>query len=182
MKFAFVMALVILTGFDLIMLTSPFISAKLNWCCWYLVLCIYSMKILRSIIDFREEGANWALRTSNVAELLTAMISFLMLRSPLRGRVFGFFTSFVLADFIGFVTAVLEKVATLQNSRNPTPPTVLRLVWRDEVAECECTVCLERFYLGDTYLRLPCQHALHDNCGRAWFVKKRECPLCRVPC
>ena len=46
-----------------------------------------------------------------------------------------------------------------------------------------CGICLENAPSGTALVALKCNHAFHDECIRAWFVrgsvKERACPFCR---
>lgn len=42
-----------------------------------------------------------------------------------------------------------------------------------------CSICLERYEIGDKYLQLICDHIFHSNCIGGWLVRKETCPNCR---
>jgi len=44
----------------------------------------------------------------------------------------------------------------------------------------ECSVCLERFVIGDKVTILPCYHNFHEHCIRGWLHDHQTCPLCRT--
>ena len=44
----------------------------------------------------------------------------------------------------------------------------------------ECTICLEKYEIGDTVCKLPCNHIFHKDCLQDWLHKQMNCPLCRI--
>ena len=54
-------------------------------------------------------------------------------------------------------------------------------VGQDQVnAEMSCSVCIERYNVGDTTVTLPCSHAFHIDCAKPWLLEQQNtCPLCR---
>jgi E3 ubiquitin-protein ligase RNF115/126 len=44
-----------------------------------------------------------------------------------------------------------------------------------------CSVCQEKFKLGELAKVLPCKHLFHPDCIIPWFRVKDSCPLCRHP-
>ena len=159
------------------MLVSSSISGVLHWLCWFYFFWMHSAKMLRCHID-RHDNPHWMRRTNNITEAISAAIGFILLWSPWQGRPKGFVVSFVLAYIVAIISATIEINAKKHDN---TPGRVKRLVWRED-NEVNCVICQDFFYIGDTYLRMPCQHTLHDDCGRAWFKENRECPVCRIFC
>eukprot|EP00927_Polykrikos_kofoidii_P057302 TRINITY_DN51419_c0_g1_i1.p1 TRINITY_DN51419_c0_g1~~TRINITY_DN51419_c0_g1_i1.p1 ORF type:complete len:509 (-),score=77.63 TRINITY_DN51419_c0_g1_i1:104-1630(-) len=47
--------------------------------------------------------------------------------------------------------------------------------------EPQCMVCLAGFELGESLLRLPCNHLFHDSCVGEWLTRSAHCPLCKAP-
>ncbi|GKC34143.1 E3 ubiquitin protein ligase RING1 [Tanacetum coccineum] len=43
----------------------------------------------------------------------------------------------------------------------------------------ECTICFEKFKMGDHLKKLPCKHAFHTPCIAKWFRTSNTCPNCR---
>ena len=43
----------------------------------------------------------------------------------------------------------------------------------------QCGVCLESFVLGETVLKLPCEHLFHSNCIVPWLRTNNTCLICR---
>ena len=171
------LSIFIFVGFDVSILISSQISTTWNWLCWLYFLWIHSAKIIRCEID-RRKTANWVNRTNNVTEAVGAVIGFVLLLTPWKGRLDSFILSFVLAYLVGTLSATLENHAKINNS---TLKNVQRLVYlRND--EAKCVIYQGYLYVGDTYLQLPCHHVLHDNCGRDWFACKVECPICQATC
>ncbi|XP_038891102.1 probable E3 ubiquitin-protein ligase RHY1A [Benincasa hispida] len=52
--------------------------------------------------------------------------------------------------------------------------------WRASEQE-ECTVCLERFRVGEPLVHLPCAHKFHSTCLVPWLQANSHCPCCRFP-
>jgi len=47
--------------------------------------------------------------------------------------------------------------------------------------ETVCAICLGPIQEGESVVRSQnCQHTFHNECGMDWFLKKNECPFCRV--
>ena len=46
----------------------------------------------------------------------------------------------------------------------------------------KCGVCLSQFRDEDMAgLSSVCRHAFHEKCLGGWLLRRRNCPLCRVP-
>ena len=45
--------------------------------------------------------------------------------------------------------------------------------------DAKCTVCLERYIVGETVCWLPCSHGFHYDCIGPWVKRKNSCPCCR---
>jgi len=177
-SFAFILSVILFVGFDFIMFVTSIMSPTLHWLCWLYFLWMHSAKMLRCHID-RCDNPSWARRTNNVTEAVGATIGFLLCFGPWQGRPKGFVVSFFLAYFVAIISSVMELYAKRDGR---TPNGVKRLVWGDNSNNTSCVVCQDLLYIGDTYLRMPCQHALHDDCGRTWFEESQECPVCRINC
>lgn len=52
----------------------------------------------------------------------------------------------------------------------------------EKEAQCSksitCCICLNELSDGETYCRVPCQHAFHKECIDRWTIRKDDCPLC----
>lgn len=50
-----------------------------------------------------------------------------------------------------------------------------------EVNNCDCSICLESFEMGEMLLSLPCdkKHSFHSGCIRQWLQRQNSCPLCQ---
>jgi len=44
----------------------------------------------------------------------------------------------------------------------------------------ECSICLEKFGIGQEITELPCYHSFHKICLNPWIQDNRNCPLCRL--
>jgi hypothetical protein len=42
-----------------------------------------------------------------------------------------------------------------------------------------CSVCLERYAIGDVVRTIPCFHAFHSTCIDPWLAQRAECPICK---
>lgn len=42
-----------------------------------------------------------------------------------------------------------------------------------------CSVCLERYEIGDEVRTIPCFHTFHTHCIDPWLRQKAECPVCK---
>jgi len=50
--------------------------------------------------------------------------------------------------------------------------------------EQKCSICLTEFTVGQKMVALPCQpnnlpHRFHAACLEPWFIRHRNCPVCR---
>lgn len=52
-----------------------------------------------------------------------------------------------------------------------------RIVVQDKVNSC--SICYEKFELGETTIKLNCRHLYHEDCVRTWLQTHSTCPLCR---
>ncbi|KMT09977.1 hypothetical protein BVRB_5g121930 [Beta vulgaris subsp. vulgaris] len=69
----------------------------------------------------------------------------------------------------------------------PLPPSVVvESLERERVIDenSDCSICLERFELGEEVIKLPCLHVFHSNCIVRWLERILICPFCRfkLPC
>lgn len=44
----------------------------------------------------------------------------------------------------------------------------------------ECSVCLDKFKVGEKLARLPCAHRFHSVCSLPWLESHAHCPCCRM--
>jgi len=44
----------------------------------------------------------------------------------------------------------------------------------------ECTICLQKFKIGEKLTSINCGHIFHFSCLKEWGKYKQECPLCRT--
>ncbi|CAN6450751.1 unnamed protein product [Victoria cruziana] len=49
-----------------------------------------------------------------------------------------------------------------------------------EGASIECSICLEKFMVGEGLIRLPCGHRFHPVCLDPWITTCGDCPYCRT--
>ncbi|KAF3785439.1 E3 ubiquitin-protein ligase [Nymphaea thermarum] len=49
-----------------------------------------------------------------------------------------------------------------------------------EGVSVECSICLERFVVGEGLIRLPCGHRFHPVCLDPWITTCGDCPYCRT--
>ena len=45
--------------------------------------------------------------------------------------------------------------------------------------EQQCSICLERYQIGETVRTIPCFHTFHCSCIDPWLATKSECPICK---
>lgn len=50
-----------------------------------------------------------------------------------------------------------------------------------DAKEQYCSICLEKFVVGSSVVRLPCSHMYHLRCVSRWLERKDACSLCRMP-
>ena len=43
-----------------------------------------------------------------------------------------------------------------------------------------CSICMNTYENDRTCQQLPCTHRFHTWCYQKWYLKKRDCPLCRA--
>ena len=50
-----------------------------------------------------------------------------------------------------------------------------------EVKNCDCSICLTKFSVGEELISLPCdqKHSFHAGCIRQWLQRQNSCPLCQ---
>ena len=48
--------------------------------------------------------------------------------------------------------------------------------------ECDCSICMTSFDMGDMLIALPCdkRHHFHASCIREWLQRQNSCPLCQA--
>jgi hypothetical protein len=51
----------------------------------------------------------------------------------------------------------------------------------EDVNNCDCSICLGGFELGEMLTSLPCdkKHSFHTGCIRTWLERQNSCPLCQ---
>lgn len=51
----------------------------------------------------------------------------------------------------------------------------------EEVTNCDCSICLSSFDMGEMLISLPCdkKHSFHASCIRQWLQRQNSCPLCQ---
>ena len=47
-------------------------------------------------------------------------------------------------------------------------------------ARDSCSICMNTYESDRTCQQLPCNHRFHAWCYQKWYIKKRNCPLCRA--
>jgi hypothetical protein len=77
--------------------------------------------------------------------------------------------------------AARSAVAALPRRVAPSPPAAVDDArgGRDSAADT-CAICCENVEGGQTLCALPCGHAFHDECARAWLEIRGSCPTCRA--
>mmetsp|Transcript_21787 Transcript_21787/g.35229 ORF Transcript_21787/g.35229 Transcript_21787/m.35229 type:complete len:219 (+) Transcript_21787:174-830(+) len=50
----------------------------------------------------------------------------------------------------------------------------------ERILSDRCTVCQEKYEIGDKVTHLPCGHTFHRECIIQWLKQKNSCPLCRA--
>ncbi|KAL3532825.1 hypothetical protein ACH5RR_006346 [Cinchona calisaya] len=50
-----------------------------------------------------------------------------------------------------------------------------------EVIE-DCSICMERFFEGQTIVKTSCSHVFHRICLFNWLLRANSCPYCRSSC
>jgi len=48
-----------------------------------------------------------------------------------------------------------------------------------EIAQGDCSICLEAFKVGEVAKKLPCKHLFHTPCLMPWLTQRSSCPVCR---
>ena len=43
-----------------------------------------------------------------------------------------------------------------------------------------CSICMNTYESDRACQELPCTHRFHSWCYQKWYIKKRNCPLCRA--
>ena len=83
----------------------------------------------------------------------------------------------------GVPPASHSAVAALPRRVAPFPPAAAADAdargGRDSAADT-CAICCENVEGGQTLCALPCEHAFHDECARAWLEIRGSCPTCRA--
>eukprot|EP01084_Bolivina_argentea_P103089 184675_1 len=49
----------------------------------------------------------------------------------------------------------------------------------EEDDEVYCVICMDKFEINQTIIRLECKHIYHDICALDWFDESASCPICR---
>jgi hypothetical protein len=42
-----------------------------------------------------------------------------------------------------------------------------------------CSICLEKYKIGDEIIKLDCGHEFHSGCLKHWLTTHKTCPICR---
>ena len=45
-----------------------------------------------------------------------------------------------------------------------------------------CVICMSSYENDRVCQQLPCNHRFHTKCFSKWYLKKRNCPMCRECC
>lgn len=43
----------------------------------------------------------------------------------------------------------------------------------------DCTVCYDKYAVGDVIVALPCMHLFHNDCAKPWLKDHKTCPVCK---
>lgn len=84
----------------------------------------------------------------------------------------------LLAFLLGCVI-VRRTRSIYRNALEFTIDSILDPCPRDVSPGEECIICLEDGGAPDTWRRLTCGHAFHEDCLRTWLRRTRRCPICR---
>eukprot|EP00972_Heterocapsa_arctica_P019839 2927936-Heterocapsa_arctica.AAC.1 len=49
-----------------------------------------------------------------------------------------------------------------------------------EEADNECTICRDKFQIGEHLKVLPCLHKYHTDCVDKWLGQSGTCPVCKL--
>ena len=51
-----------------------------------------------------------------------------------------------------------------------------------DASDCDCSICMTSFDMGDMLIALPCdkRHHFHASCIREWLQRQNSCPLCQA--
>jgi hypothetical protein len=66
-----------------------------------------------------------------------------------------------------------EKIINSINEENVTKD----IIKNGELKKC--SICLEKFSVGNKISYLPCCHYFHSKCIKQWLKKSKTCPLCK---
>ena len=54
------------------------------------------------------------------------------------------------------------------------------LEYINETNTQNCSICLEKYKINETIIKLNCKHEFHKECLEKWLQNdKKDCPLCR---
>ncbi|KAJ3372423.1 hypothetical protein GGF31_001864 [Allomyces arbusculus] len=98
--------------------------------------------------------------------------------------------TFSLGDFV-FGQEQFDRIATQlmdQTNTQPhrAPPKFIEQLPQVEIVEAQvekaldCVVCQDKFTLGETVTKLPCDHLFHKDCIVPWMERNVTCPTCRA--
>ena len=76
-------------------------------------------------------------------------------------------------------TYLMEDNEHIETSIKDSPILVGEDIIREEI---ECSICLEKYILGDHLRLLTCGHYYHMNCYNNWVCNRKDkrCPVCQT--
>ncbi|KNE69077.1 hypothetical protein AMAG_13948 [Allomyces macrogynus ATCC 38327] len=98
--------------------------------------------------------------------------------------------TFSLGDF-AFGKEQIDRIATqlmdqTNTQQHRAPPEFIEQLPQVEIVEAQvdkaldCVVCQDKFTLGETVTKLPCDHLFHKDCIVPWMERNVTCPTCRA--
>ena len=116
-------------------------------------------------------------------------------QDPIRSVMISLSSTIVIAFIIKLFVALIFSISmhdpqVLVNARKrglskldlDVIPTFL-YTNKDELMadDCDCSICMTNFDLGDMLICLPCdkRHSFHASCIREWLTRQNSCPLCQ---
>ena len=82
------------------------------------------------------------------------------------------------------IQSVLNNFAEESDSdeESNTSPTYLmglrRKIYKNK-GEKECSICLNKYLVGETLTTLKCEHTFHVSCIDKWLKNLTNCPCCQ---
>ena len=96
-----------------------------------------------------------------------------------------------LRNYNNYMNNVINQIMINDTNNNGNPPAskieieklkkgIINEAKLKEIGfENSCSICKNKFKIGEEWLLMPCKHLFHENCLMQWITKRNSCPVCR---